>query len=154
MTRSNIMGKLLDKIAGKNRPPQRSVSVPRKLQMSEQRNISDMLSSIRKSVAKRKTSEKRSQTRAQNSHSPRRASRNNRKSNKKCNNKKMRISPLTHNTKLTPVRSRSRCVTCNALYPRTIKKNWTSDSKYAYTEATCIRICILIHIFKYLLFCN
>ena len=81
----NIMGKLLDKIAGENRPPRRSVSVPRNLQMSEQRNISDMLNSIRKSDAK-KPSEKRSPNRAQNSRSPKRTSRNNRKSNKNSKN--------------------------------------------------------------------
>ena len=81
----NIMGKLLDKIAGENRPPRRSVSVPRNLQMSEQRNISDMLNSIRKSDSK-KPSEKRSPNRAQNSRSPKRTSRNNRKSNKNSKN--------------------------------------------------------------------
>ena len=81
----NIMGKLLDKIAGENRPPRRSVSVPRNLQMSEQRNISDMLNSIRKSDAK-KPSKKRSPNRAQNSRSPKRTSRNNRKSNKNSKN--------------------------------------------------------------------
>ena len=46
----NIMGKLLEKIAGENIQPRRSVSVPTNLQMSEQRNISD----ISKSDAKKK----------------------------------------------------------------------------------------------------
>ena len=45
----NIIGQLLAKIAGKNRPPRKSISVPRNFQMSDQENIFDMLSSIWKS---------------------------------------------------------------------------------------------------------
>ena len=81
----NIMGKLLEKIAGENIQPRRSVSVPTNLQMSEQRNISDMPRSISKSDAKKKTSEKRSQNRAQKSRSARRTLR--KKSNKNTKKK-------------------------------------------------------------------
>ncbi|XP_055997841.1 riboflavin biosynthesis protein VVA0006-like [Ostrea edulis] len=49
----NIMGKLTHKIACENRPPSRSISVPRNTQLSDQRNISDMLSSIQKNDAKK-----------------------------------------------------------------------------------------------------
>ena len=45
----NIIGQLLAKIAGKNRPPRKSISVPRDLQMTDQENMFDMLSSIWKS---------------------------------------------------------------------------------------------------------
>ena len=48
------MGKLHDISASENKPSRQSVSVTRNLQMSEQRNISDMLNSIRKSDTKKR----------------------------------------------------------------------------------------------------
>ena len=48
------------------------------------------------------------------------------------------ISPLIHHTKPTAVRSRSRCVTCNALYPRT----WTKTGLPIH-NMPILKLCVL-----------